>query len=313
MNRSVARFALACFALAAVGGLAFAGAAEDSLVSYYRKKNNIPPTTKVTIENLKDSTNFKGSKEGTVVVGEGAAATKSGLIASNDLKWVVFGDVVDTTSHPGKAVMDKIKVAGEPFEGAKDAKVTIVKYSDFQCPFCKRGFDTMENEVLKQYDGKIKYYFKSYPLPMHPWAEPGAIAAECAKEQAKCDGGSRAGKECSTYDDNATTGCPKGACSASAYWKLYKSYFENQQTVTPQNVKEKAVEFLKDSGIDMAKWNDCFDNKKSLPQVKQQQAEGEGLGVRGTPAFFVNGRMLVGAQPFPKFKDIIDDELSSAK
>ena len=92
-----------------------------------------------------------------------------------------------------------------------------------------------------------------------------------------------------------------------------EDYFENQQAVNPQNVKEKAVEFLKDSGIDMAKWNDCYDNKKTVDKVKAQMAEGAALGVTGTPAFFVNGRMLVGAQPFEKFKDIIDDELASAK
>ena len=83
--------------------------------------------------------------------------------------------------------------------------------------------------------------------------------------------------------------------------------------MNPQNVKEKATEYLKDSGIDMAKWNDCYDNKKSLDRVKAQANEGAGLGVTGTPAFFVNGRMLVGAQPFEKFKDVIDDELASAK
>jgi protein-disulfide isomerase len=97
-------------------------------------------------------------------------------------------------------------------------------------------------------------------------AEPSAIAAECAKEQ-----------------------------KAEAYWKVYKGYFENQQAVNPQNVKEKGAEFLKDSGIDMAKWNDCYDNKKTVDKVKAQMQEGASLGVTGTPAFFINGRMLVGA------------------
>jgi protein-disulfide isomerase len=138
--------------------------------------------------------------------------------------------------------------------------------------------------VLKEYGGKVKFYFKSFPLSFHPWAEPAAIAAECAKMQ-----------------------------KPDAYWKIYHAFFDNQQSLNPQNVKEKAQEYLKDSGIDMAKWNDCFDNKKSLDRVKAQQAEGSGLGVTGTPAFFINGRMLVGAQPYEKFKDVIDDELASSK
>jgi protein-disulfide isomerase len=283
MNRSV-RIALACLVVAATTPFAIAETPEEALAKYYRKKNNVPAQAKVTVQGLKDSTNFKGSKEGTIAIGEGPGAKTIGFVASNDLKWVVFGDIVDTSVDPAKLVMAKIDLKGQPFEGAKDAKVTIVKYSDFQCPFCKRGYDTIENQVLKQYDGKVKYYFKNYPLNFHPWAEPSAIAAECAKQQ-----------------------------KAEAFWKVYKGYFENQQSVNPQNVKEKAQEFLKDSGIDMAKWNECYDQKKTLPQVKAEMAEGAALGVTGTPAFFVNGRMLVGAQPFEKFKDIIDDELASAK
>lgn len=283
MNR-FARIAFACLVVAATTPFAAAETPEESLAKYYRKKNNVPAQAKVAVQGLKDSTNFKGSKEGTIAIGEGPGAKTIGFVASNDLKWVVFGDIVDTSVDPAKLVMAKIDTKNEPFKGAKDAKVTIVKYSDFQCPFCKRGYDTIENQVMKQYDGKVKYYFKHYPLNFHPWAEPSAVAAECAQEQ-----------------------------SADAYWAVYKGYFEQQQAVNPQNVKDKAVEFLKDSKIDMAKWNDCYDNKKTLPKVKAEMAEGAALGVTGTPAFFVNGRMLVGAQPFEKFKDIIDDELASAK
>jgi protein-disulfide isomerase len=244
----------------------------------------VPAQAPVKVQGLKDSTSFKGSKEGTVVIGEGPGSKSIGFVASPDLKMVVFGDIVDTSIDPSKAVMAKIDLKGEPSSGAKDAKVTIVEYSDFQCPFCKRGYDTIEQQVLKQYDGKVKFYFKHYPLNFHPWAEPAAVATECAKQQ-----------------------------SPEAYWKLYHSFFENQQAMNPTNVKEKATEYLKDSKIDMAKWNDCFDNKKSLDKVKAQMTEGAGLGVTGTPAFFINGRMLVGAQPFEKFKDVIDDELASAK
>ena len=180
--------------------------------------------------------------------------------------------------------MAKMNLKDEPFSGAKDAKVTIVEYSDFQCPFCKRGYDTIETQVMKQYDGKVKFYFRQFPLSFHPWAEPAAVAAECAKQQ-----------------------------KPDAYWKLYHSFFEHQGEVNPQNVKDKATEYLQGTGIDMAKWNDCYDNKKTLDKVKAQQNEGAGLGVTGTPAFFINGRMLVGAQPFDKFKDVIDDELASSK
>jgi protein-disulfide isomerase len=284
MNRFASGLALACLVVAATSGFARAATPEESLANYYRKKNNIPAALKVSVQGVKESTNFKGSKEGTITMGEGPGAKSVGFVASNDLKWVVFGDVVDTSVDPAKAVMAKINLKDEPASGAKEAKVTIVEYSDFQCPFCKRGYDTIEQQVLKQYDGKVKFYFKSYPLPMHPWAMPAAIAAECAKMQ-----------------------------KPDAFWKVYHSFFEHQSDVNPTNVKDKATEYLQGTGVDMAKWNDCYDNKKSQERVAAQQNEGAGLGVTGTPAFFINGRMLVGAQPFDKFKDVIDDELASAK
>ena len=284
MTRFAGRLSVVCLVLAAAARLAFADAAEDQLAKYYRKKNNVPPALKVSVQGVKDSTNFKGSKEGTIVLGEGAAAKSQGFVASSDLKWVIFGDVVDSTVDPAKAVTAKMNLKDEPFKGPKDAKVTLVEYSDFQCPFCKRGYDTVEQQILKQYDGKVKFYFRNFPLSFHPWAQPAAIAVECAKMQ-----------------------------KADDYWMLYQAYFEHQGEVNPQNVKDKGAEFLKDAKIDMAKWGDCFDNKKSLDRVTAQQNEGAGIGVTGTPAFFVNGRMLVGAQPFEKFKDVIDDELASAK
>ena len=248
MTRFARRLSLAVLALAAAGRLVMADTAEDTLAKYYRKKNNIPPQAKVAVQGLKDSTTFKGSKEGTIAVGEAPAAKTVAFVASPDLKWVIFGDIIDTSVDPSKAIMAKMNLKDEPFSGAKDAKVTIVEYSDFQCPVCKRGYDTIEQQVMKQYDGKVKFYFRSFPLSFHPWAQPAAIAAECAKMQ-----------------------------KPEAYWTLYHSFFEHQGEINPQNVNDKAAEYLKDSKIDMTKWKDCVDNKKSLDRVNAQQTEGAGL------------------------------------
>ena len=198
--------------------------------------------------------------------------------------YAIFGQIEDVTVDPSKAVMQKIDLKGQPSKGPAGAKVTIVEYSDFQCPFCSKGYNTIEKQVLKEYGDKVRFYYKHYPLPFHPWAEPGAVAVECAKEQ-----------------------------KPEAYWKLYASLFENQGQITPDNLKEKASGFLADTGVDMTKWNDCFDNKKTLAKVKAQMAEGSSVGVRGTPGFIINGRLVSGAQPFENFKTIIDDELASSK
>jgi protein-disulfide isomerase len=253
------------------------------LVKYYRKKNNLPPTQKVAVTGVKDSS-IPGAKEGTLEIGEGAAAQKMPVTLSPDGRFAVFGSVEDVTVDPSKAIMDKIALAGEPSKGPAGAKVTIVEYSDFQCPFCSRGYATIENQVLKEYGDKVRFYYKHYPLPFHPWAEAGAVAAECAKEQ-----------------------------KPEAFWKIYSSLFENQAQITADTVKDKASGFLADTGIDMAKWGECFDGKKSLDKVKAQMQEGASVGVRGTPGFIINGRLVSGAQPFEAFKNVIDDELASAK
>ena len=258
-------------------------AANQKIVDYYRRKSNLPPDVEAKVTDITDS-KLPGLKMATLKLSKGGQTQDVQILMSPDGRYVVFGELEDVTADPFKAIAAKIKTDGKPVRGAKDAKVTIVEFSDFQCPYCARAHQTMSDQVMKEYDGKVKLVYKFFPLGFHPWAEPAAVAAACAFEQ-----------------------------DPDAFWKLYDYFFTNQQQLNPQNVKEKATEELKGTKVKMDKWNDCFDNKKSLPQVKQQQAEGEGLGVRGTPAFFVNGRMLVGAQPFPKFKDVSDDELSSAK
>jgi protein-disulfide isomerase len=254
----------------------------DQIVKYYRKKNNVPPAQAITVSGVKDSP-IKGAKEGTLEVGTAPQVRKVAFTASPDGKYVIFADVNDVTVDPSKAVMEKIKLEGAACRGPKDAKVTIVEYSDFQCPFCAKGYTTLEQQVLKEYGEKVKFCFKDFPLAFHPWAEPAAIAAECIREQ-----------------------------KPDLYWKAYDGLFQNQKDVNPTNVKDKAFEFA-GAGVDKAKYDDCFDNKKTQAGVKADQAEGSSVGVTGTPSFVINGRLLVGAQPFEQFKAVIDDELASAK
>jgi protein-disulfide isomerase len=249
-----------------------------SLTQYYRRKANVPPAAHLEVKNLKDSP-IQGAKSG-VLAGTGRDV---GFVVSNDGRYAVFGELEDLTADPFAGVMKKISLTDAPFKGPANAKVTIVEYSDFQCPFCARGYQTMENQVLKEYGDKVRFTYKNFPLPMHPWAEPAAIAAECALEQ-----------------------------KPEAFWKLYNYYFQNQREITPQNVKDKSLEALKDDGIDAAKFGDCVDNKKTLNKVKADQAEGSSVGVNGTPAFIINGRLVSGAQPFENFKAVIDDELARA-
>jgi protein-disulfide isomerase len=260
-----------------------AHAADDAttkkLIEYYRRKGNVPPSSQVEVKDLKDS-KIKGAKTGTLKVGP----RDVNFLVSDDGRYAVFGDLEDLTVDPFANVMKKISLKGKPHKGSENAKVTIVEYSDFQCPFCSRGYHTIEDQVLKDYGDKVKFIYKNFPLPMHPWAEPAAVASECALEQ-----------------------------KPEAFWKLYSFYFNNQQSITKDNLKEKSLEALKDDKIDAAKFTDCVDNQKTLPAVKADQAEGSSVVVTVTPALIINGRLVSGAQPAENFKAVIDDELARAE
>jgi protein-disulfide isomerase len=250
----------------------------EKLIEYYRRKGNIPPSATVEVKDLADSP-IKGAKSGKLAVG----GRSLGFLVSDDGRYAIFGDLEDLTVDPFKAVMEKISLEGRPFKGSKDAKVTIVEYSDFQCPFCKRGYDTVEKQVLPEYGDKVRFVYKHFPLGFHPWAQPGAVAVECAADQ-----------------------------NEDAYWAVYTALFEEQKQINVQNLKEKVEAALEGKEIDKAKFDDCFDNKKTAARVANDMKEGQSVGVSGTPAFLINGRLLSGAQPFAQFKAVIDDELSRA-
>lgn len=270
------------FAVAFVATPLLAGAADgnEKLIQYYRKKANIAPALPITVKDMKDSP-IAGAKQGILQIGTPPRSQDVTFLSSADGRYVVFGEIDDTTVDPAKAVMQKVALDGEAFKGPADATVTIVEYSDFQCPFCAKGYNTVEQEVLPAYPGKVKFYYKHLPLPFHPWAEPAAIAHECVKLQ-----------------------------DADAGWAVYKGYFDKQKEITVANVKEKAVEFMGSSKIDMDKFNKCYDAKETAEKVRQHKAEAAALGITGTPSFVINGRLLKGAQPSDKFKAIIDDELA---
>ncbi|MBK7975357.1 MAG: thioredoxin domain-containing protein [Deltaproteobacteria bacterium] len=260
---------------------------QDKLAQFFRGKVNLPPNVPMQVGNVKDSVAFGGLKEGTIEVGEGPQKRTIPFVATADGRWVMFGTPQDITVDPKQEILAKIKLEGQPFRGAADAKVTIVEYSDFQCPYCKRGYDVIEQQVLKEYGDKVKFYYKHYPLPFHPWAEPAAVAVECAREQ-----------------------------SVDAYWATYHGFFERQNDVKePANVKAVAKDILAKTKtkIDMKAWQECYDGQKTLAAVKAQAEEGASVGVNGTPAYFINGQSLEGAQPFEAFKGVIDAALAPSK
>ncbi len=251
------------------------------VVDYFQKTVTTPGLGfKVTkIENSE----VPGWRKGNLEASLGQQTQNVAFYVSNDGKYLFRGDAVDLTVDPLKQVMNKISLDHQPSRGPSDAKVTIVEYSDFQCPYCARVYSTLESDVLKNYGDKVRFVFKNFPLTsIHPWAEDGALASECAYQQGN-----------------------------DQFWTMYNGLFSKQGEINKDNVKDKATEIASGGGIDVAKFQQCFDGKQAMDAVKADQGEGTALGVSSTPTFFVNGRRLSGAQTPESFKQVIDQELGA--
>ena len=170
-----------------------------------------------------------------------------------------------------------------PMLGKKDAKVTMIEFSDFQCPFCKRFYDETFTQLKKDYidTGKIRFAFRHEPLDIHPNAPKAAQAAECANEQKK-------------------------------FWNMHKALFEQYDSwanETPENLASKLTSIAQSIGIDTNIFSACLDSDKYADKITKDASAGVGAGATATPTFFINGKILVGALPYETFKTLLDQEL----
>lgn len=163
----------------------------------------------------------------------------------------------------------------DPALGPADAPVTIIQFAEYQCPYCGKANATLK-EIEKAYAGKVRFVFRDFPLGFHEYAIPAAIAANCAAPQGK-------------------------------YWEVHRRLMADQRALTDADLERVAREV----GLDLGAWNACRKEPAQEEEVRKDQAEGAAVGVEGTPAFFINGVFLNGAQPFETFKAIIDKELAA--
>jgi protein-disulfide isomerase len=169
-----------------------------------------------------------------------------------------------------------VELAGAPVRGNPKAPVTIVEFSDFQCPFCVRARPTV-NRVREVYGDRVRFAFRHYPLDFHPQAQKAGEAAACAGEQDR-------------------------------FWQMHDRLWENPQKLEVPDLKAHAQAL----GLDAPAFAGCLDSGRHAGLVERDMQAGQAYGVSGTPAFFVNGRPLIGAQPFEAFQQVIDDELARA-
>jgi protein-disulfide isomerase len=159
-------------------------------------------------------------------------------------------------------------------------KVEIVEFSDFQCPYCQRFFKDAYKQIKSNYidTGKVKLIFRQFPLSFHQNAQKAAEAAECASRQGKFE---------EYHDKLFTLGQSDGTGLAVTDLKKYAS----------------------DLGLDVSKFNQCLDNGETADVIKKDISDGNSIGVNGTPSFVINGKLVVGAQPFASFQQAIDAAL----
>lgn len=186
--------------------------------------------------------------------------------------------------QPSAAPSGPVEVSADddPVMGDADAPVTLIEFSDYECPFCGRFFSDTLPQIKSEYidTGKAKLVYRDFPLSFHPRAMPAAIAAECVDELA---------------DDET-------------YFEYHDLVFENQDSLSDSDLRG----YAQSVGVDLGAWDSCFaDEDGSMEaEVKQDLKDGQAAGVSGTPTVFVNGKKIVGAQPFSAFKSEIDAALN---
>ncbi len=172
----------------------------------------------------------------------------------------------------------EVSADGAPFKGAATAPVTLVEFTDFHCPFCKQVQPTLA-QLLAKYDGKVKLVYRDFPIDqLHPQARRAHEAARCANDQGR-------------------------------FWPYHDRLYANAPKGSPEDLRAYAREV----GLDLPAFEQCFSSGKYQAAVQKDEDEGIRAGVTGTPAFFINGRLLSGAQPLEAFARLIDEELARAR
>lgn len=244
-------------------------------------------TAKVGLVTEQEIESFYQAKKGQIKEDEEKAREEIRSYLQNQKLAKRRQEFIDSLRSDAKIVINlkpppviRLQVAseGSPFKGTVKAPVTIVEFTDFHCPFCKRALSTVA-QLESRYKGKIKLVFRDFPIDqLHPASRKAHEAARCANEQGK-------------------------------FWAYHDKLFANAPKASIGDLNA----YAKDVGLDVPAFEKCFNSGKYKAAVQKDIEEGTRLGVTGTPSFFIDGRLLVGAQPLESFARVIDDELARGK
>jgi len=257
---------------------------------HVRAQYSLPPDVQVNVGTLRAS-EFANYDALTVTFASPGQKKDFEFLLSRDHKTLLRLTRFDLTTDPYTELMKKIDVRGRPTRGNKDAKVTVVNYDDFECPFCSRMHQTLFPGLFKEYGDRVLFIYKDYPLEeIHPWAVHAAVNANCLAAQ-----------------------------NADAYWDYADYLHGNQQAITGQKGHEgQNAELDKLANLQAEKHNLDVPILQACVKAQDEKAvrasmqEGDKIGVEATPAMFVNGQKLDGAVPAEDVRLALDQALTDA-
>lgn len=258
---------------------------------HVRSHYNIPADVKISVGGITPSSELPGYDAVSVVIDGDGKKQELKLLLSKDRDTLLRVTKFDLSKDPYSDVMSQIDTSGRPTRGAKDAKVVVVNYDDFECPFCARMHETLFPEILKEYGDRVRFIYKDYPLAeIHPWAIHAAVDANCLSAQ-----------------------------NADAYWDFADYIHANKREV--DNEKGTAARFDAVDKIavlqgqkhneDVAKLQACI-KAQNDDAVRASMKEAEKVGVDATPTMFINGRKIDGAVPIGEIRAALDSALRDA-
>lgn len=261
---------------------------EHQVRSFY----TLPPDVKVTVGEVSSVSEVPGYDTVSVMIQGGEGKPKEyKFLLSKDRNTMLRVTKFDLTKDPYAEVMGKIDVTGRPSRGAKSAKVVVVNFDDFECPYCARMHQTLFPEIFKEYGDRVTFIYKDYPLTeIHPWALHAAVDANCLADQ-----------------------------NADAYWDFADTIHANKQQVDTEKTSGARLEAVdklallqgQKHNVDQAKLQTCL-KAQNEDAVRASMKEAEALGVNATPTLFINGRKVDGAVPIGEVRATLDAALKDA-
>jgi protein-disulfide isomerase len=257
---------------------------KPAIEAYLRQLFMIPPNIRIQIEDPRPSELPPLMQVMVKLTDGGPMKQQVEFLVSGDGSKILQGKIFDTRQRPFADDLRLLKTEGLPSAGPPGAPVTLVVFSDFECPHCKEEAKTLRANLEKEYPTQARLVFKDFPLEqIHPWAKQAAAIGRCIQK-----------------------------LDAGAFWQFHDWIFDQQTNIKPETLRQQALGFL-NGKVDTLQLTQCMDGKLTEKDVESSIADAHALEITSTPTLFVNGRRMVGNIPWDQLKRVIDWELDYAK